>query len=154
MHENREHYAFGKNEKVKVKIFKLPVAKEDKLKIKDYLKKIENDKEYIFNFYSMLTMPIVHGIQIYKAHNCMSFVSKVIELSNTVKLEKKYYKYNIKEIDNLLKKYFLKECYLERRQEDLEYMKRDSLIFNLKSFLELNGKLIYRILVKGNDSYE
>jgi hypothetical protein len=102
----------------------------------------------------MLTMPIVHGIQIYKAHNCMSFVSKVIELSNTVKLEKKYYKYNIKEIDNLLTEYLLTECYLEKNHEDIEYMKRNSFIFNLKLFLELNCKLIYRILFRGNENYE
>jgi hypothetical protein len=151
MHEKREHYAFGKNEKVKVKIFKVPVTKEDKAKIVDYVQLIENDKDYIFNLYSMLTMPIAHGIKIYKAHNCMSFVGRVIELSNAVELEKEYYKYNIKDIDDLLKKYFFKECYLKRTQEDLEYMKRDGLIFNLKSFLDINGKLIYRILFRGKN---
>lgn len=154
MHEKREHYAFGKNEKVKVKIFKIPVSKEDKLKIKDYIKTVENDKEYIFNLYSMITMPIVHGIKIYKAHNCMSFVSKVIELSNSVKMEKDYYKYNIKEIDKLLEKFLLKECYLDKEQEDNEYMSRAGGIFNLKMFFKLNGKLIYRMLFKRNDSYE
>lgn len=154
MHEKREHYAFGKNEKVKIKIFKLPVSKEDMVKIKYYVQNIENDDDYIFNLYSMLTMPIFHGIAIYKAYNCMSFVSKVIELSNSVKLEKRYYKYSLEDIDQLLESYFLKECYLDKNQEDNEYMSRVSVIFNLKMFFKLNGQLIYRMIFKRNDSYE
>lgn len=154
MHEKREHYVFGKNEKVKIKIFKIPVSKEEKLKIENYIKKIESDKEYIFNLYSMITMHIFHGIEIYKTYNCMSFVSKIIELSNSVKLEKKYYKYNIEDIDKLLEKYVLKECYLDKSQDDNEYMSRDGIIFNLKMFLKLNGQLIYRILFKRKTSKE
>lgn len=154
MHEKREHYAFGKNKKVKVKIFKIPVSEEDKVKITDYIKEIENDKEYIFNLYSMLTMPIFHGIKIYKAFNCMSFVSKVIELSNSVKMEKKYYKYNIEEIDKLLEDYLIKEEYLYKEQDDNKYMSKNGVIFNLKMFFKLNGQLIYRMLFKRKDSYE
>ena len=148
MHEKKEHYAFGRNTKVKVKIFKIPVSKEDKIKINEYVQKIENDKEYIFNLYSMITMPILHGIKIYKAHNCMSFVSKILELSNSIKLEKRYYKYNIKEIDKLLENYLLKECYLNKKQEDKSYMTKKGIIFNIKMFFKLNGQLIYRIIFK------
>lgn len=151
MHEKREHYAFGKNKNVKVKIFKIPVSKERKYEIKEYIKRIENDSEYIFNLYSMITMPIIHGFRIYKAHNCMSFVSKIIELSETVKLDKKYYKYNIKDIDNLLEKFFIEESYLNKENEDDEYMNKKCYINNIKKFFILNGKLIYRILFKRND---
>lgn len=154
MHEKLEHYAFGKNKQVKIKIFKLPILKENKLKIEEYIKKIENDEEYIFNLYSMLTMFIIHGIKIYKTHNCMSFVSKVIQLSKSVRMDKKYYKYNIKDIDILLNKYFYKECYLNKQKDDDEYMKKISFIVNLKLFFRLNAKLIYRIFTKRNDEYE
>lgn len=153
MHEKREYYAFEKNERVKVKVFKIPVSRSDFNLIKDYIYKIENDKEYIFNLYSMLTMPVFHGIEIYKAHNCMSFVSKVIELSNSVLMKKKYYKYDIKEIDEFLAPYFYKEYYLEKEEAKEEakedtYMKRDNLVLHLKYFFELNGKLLYRMVFK------
>lgn len=154
MHEKREHYAFGKNKSVKVKVYKIPVSKSNIKIIKEYINKIENDNEYIFNLYSMITMPIFHGIRIYKAHNCMSFVSKIIELSNTVEMKKKYYKYDIKEIDKLLEKYLLNEYYLEKDKDDDAYMNRDGIILNLKKFFVLNGKLLYRMLFKRNDKYE
>ena len=148
MHEKREHYAFGNNDRVKVKIFRLPVSKDKKIRIERYVQKIEKDQEYIFNLYAMLTMPILHGIKIYKAHNCMSFVGKVIELSHSVQMQKKYYKYDIKEIDELLDGFLWKECYLQKNQEDHEYMDRVGVVANLQMFLKLNGKLIYRILFK------
>ena len=148
MQEKREHYAFGKNDKVKVKIFKLPVSKDKKIKIERYVQKIEKDQEYIFNLYSMLTMPVFHGIKIYKAHNCMSFVGKVIQLSHSVQMQKKYYQYDIKEMDELLNDFLWKECYLQKKQEDHEYMGRIGVITNIQMFLKLNGKLIYRILFK------
>ncbi len=154
MHEKREHYAFGKNEKVKIKIFKVPILKKDKEKIIDYITKIENDNEYIFNLFSMITMPIFHGVKIYKALNCMSFVSKVIELSDSVKIKKEYYKYSIKEVDKLLENYLMKEEYLYKEKEDNKYMSKNGVIFNLKMFFKLNGQLIYRILFKRKDSYE
>lgn len=154
MHEKIENYAFGKNNKVKVKIFKIPISNENKVKIIEYILKIENDKDYIFNLYSMLTMPIFHGIKIYKALNCMSFVSKIIELTDSIKMEKEYYKYSIKDIDDLLKKFLLKECYLKKDKDDIEYMERVGILVNLKMFFKLNGKLIYRLIFKRNENYE
>ena len=152
MHEKREYYAFGKNKNVKVKVFKIKISQYNKEKIIEYIDKIENDKEYIFNFYSMITMPIFHGIRIFKAHTCMSFVGRVIELSVCVDLKKKYYKYNIKEIDDLLKGYLLSEVNLEKNKEDNKYMKKENIIINLQKFFKLNGQLIYRMLFKR--SYE
>lgn len=148
MHEKREHYAFGNNEEVKVKVFRLQITKEALSKIKKYIKQIESDQEYIFNLYSMLTMPFLHGFEIYKSHNCMSFVSEIIKLSNTVQMKKEYYKYNIKEIDKMLEKYFYKEFYLKRNKIDNDYMRKESFLFNLKSFVKLNATLIYRIIFK------
>ena len=49
MHEKVEHYAFGENNKVKVKIFAIPVDINDKLKIEKYIKKIENDKIVVYD---------------------------------------------------------------------------------------------------------
>ena len=152
MHEKREYYAFGKNKNVKVKVFKIKISQYNKEKIIEYIDKIEKDKKYIFNFYSMITMPIFHGIRIFKAHTCMSFVGRVIELSECVELKKKYYKYNIKEIDDLLKGYLLSEVNLEKNKEDNKYMKKENIIINLQKFFKLNGQLIYRMLFKR--SYE
>ena len=155
MHEYIDYYAFGKNESVKLKIFKIPVNNENYIEIESYINQIENDKDYIFNIYSMATMSIFHGFKIYKAHNCMSFVSKIIELSNTVNMEKKYYKYNIKELDLLLKEYKYEEKeFIRRNNINKEYMNKVGIFKNIKFFISLNCKLLYRLIVKRNDYYE
>lgn len=149
MIESLDCYAFGKNKKVKLKVFKIPVSSKNKKEIEEYIKNISNDSKYIFNFFSMITMSIFHGFKIYKSHNCMSFVSKIIELSNTVKMSKPYYKYNIKELDELLMDYLYNEDYYEKKKiETKEYMKYVGIIKNTLYFIKLNSKLIYRMIVK------
>lgn len=150
MIETLDCYAFGKHKKVKLKVFKIPVSKKNKEEIKKYIKNISNDSKYIFNFYSMVTMSIFHGFKIYKSHNCMSFVSKIIELTDTVKISKPYYKYNIKELDELLIDYFYNEDYYEKKKiETKGYMAYVGIIKNILYFIRLNSKLIYRMAVKG-----
>lgn len=148
MHEKAEYYAFGKHKRVKIKMFAVPVASEAKQNIKEYIQSVESDKEYIFNIYAMVTMPLLHGFKIYKAHNCMSFTAKILELSGAVKMDKPYYKYNIREMDDLLQDFFLKEGYLYKRKESGTYMKRPGLFYNAEKFFELNGKLIYRMIFR------
>lgn len=155
MVETLDCYAFGKHNDVKLKIFKVPVLEEDKNKIEGYIDNISKDTEYIFNLFSMMTMPILGGFKIYKAHNCMSFVGKIIELSNTVKLLKPYYKYNIKEIDELLTDYLYKEETIAKNKiENKEYMDHVGLLKNILCFIKLNSKLIYRLIVNGKGKNE
>lgn len=155
MHEYIDYYAFGKNDRVKLKIFKIPVNNENYKKIELYIKKIENDKDYIFNIYSMATMSIFHGFKIYKAHNCMSFVSKIVSLSNVVKMNKKYYRYNIKELDRLLEEYKYEEKEFVRENiTNKKYMNKVGIFKNIKFFINLNCKLLYRMIFKRNDYYE
>lgn len=155
MVETLDCYAFGKHKDVKLKIFKVPVSKENKTEIEKYIGSVSKDAEYIFNFYSMITMSIFRGFKIYKAHNCMSFVSKIIELSDTVNISKPYYKYNIKEIDELLTEYQYKEELFEKKKiETKEYMNYVGLLKNILYFVRLNSKLIYRLIAKEKENYE
>lgn len=155
MVETLDCYAFGKHEKIKLKVFKIPVSQENKKEIEEYIKKVSKDSKYIFNFFSMITMPIFHGFKIYKSHNCMSFVSKIIELSGTIKMLKPYYKYNIKELDNLLIDYLYKEDYYKKKKiETVNYMSHIGFIRNIIYFVKLNGKLIYRMILKGKKEYD
>ena len=155
MIETLDCYAFGKHKDVKLKIFKVPVSKDNKEKIEEYIKDVSEDSEYVFNFLSMLTMPIFHGVKIYKAHNCMSFVSKIIELSDAVDMSKPYYKYNIREIDGLLTEYLYREDFFNKEKiETKGYMNYVGVIKNTLYFIKLNSKLIYRIIVRGKDKDE
>ncbi len=148
MNETMDCYTFGKNESVKLKVFKVPVTSKNKEEIIKYIKRIENDKDYIFNLYSMATMKLFHGFRIYKSLNCMSFVSKIIELSG-IPMNKKYYKYNIKELDKLLSDYKYEEKLFNKTKiENKNYMDRVGILKNTAMFIKLNGKLLYRLLFK------
>ena len=84
-HEYRDYYAFGHHDSVCIKVFRLTPDAEHYDKVIRYIRRCENDSEETFNLFSMMTMPILHGIRIYKANNCMSFTARVIELSGCVK---------------------------------------------------------------------
>lgn len=153
MHEKRAHYAFGKNESFQAKVFKIPVTEENFDKIKSYIDQIENDDEYIFNIFSMVTMGMFHGVRIYKALNCMSFTAKIIELSEVTKLDRQYHKYNIKEMDELLKDYLWKEEEFHKNTDDEEYMSRKVWLKNIGLYFKLNGQILFRMLFKSSSKF-
>lgn len=155
MTETLDCYAFGMHKEVKLKIFKVPVSEENKTKIEKYIENVSKDSDYLFNFWSMITMPVLHGFPIYKAHNCMSFTAKVLELSGVVTLSKPYYKYNIRQMDELLTEYLYREAYFEKDKQETEgYMNHVGLGKNVRYFINLNSRLLYRMIVKGNGKDE
>lgn len=146
MHETLDCYAFGNHKNVKLKVFCVPVPDRNMSRILQFIKKVENDSEYIFNIYSMVTMPVFHGFKIYKAHNCMSFVGKILKLSGAVRMKKPHYKYDIKEMDDMLTPYFMSEKMFEKAKiETTDYMDKVSVLHNLKMFFKLNCELIRRL---------
>ena len=104
MHETMESYVFGRHENVKLKVFTVPVSDENLSRIHEFVDEIERDGKYKFNILSMVTMPVIHGIKMKHAHNCMSFVGKILELSGAVQMDRPYYRYSIQEMDELLTK--------------------------------------------------
>lgn len=149
MRERVEHYAFGKHKRVKLKIFAIPVSHTVKQKIEDFVKSIEADREYVFNIISMITMPVLNGVDIYKSYNCMSFAGHIISMTGVVDMSRPYYKYDIKAIDELLKEYFLKEGYVTKKKEDKDYMKHYGVCYNIKCFADLITELIHRKIFMG-----
>lgn len=147
MRETLDCYAYGNHRGVKLKVVALPVSQKNRAQIEEYISLIENDDAYVFNFFSMLTMSFLHGLPIYKAHNCMSFVAKLIELSGAVKLEKKYYKYNISEMEDLLSGFTSREgIACKKKIETVNYMEHVSILRNICLFIKLNSTLISRLI--------
>lgn len=149
-YEYRDSYAYGRHQRVQVKVFKIPVPAERLAVIRNYLAGLEADDDYLFNLYAMMTMPLLHGFKVDKTHNCMTFTARLIELSAVVKLAKPYWKYSILELDQLLADYFVYEGYLQKKGTDHpEYMKRPDLLTEVGHFLRLNVRLCKRMLGKG-----
>lgn len=101
-HEYRHYYAFGKHKDFKAKIFELSVDSKQYNSILSHISKCENDEDMLFNLFSMATMPVIGGFRIAHTENCMSFTARCIELSGCCELKRPYWRYSIKDIDEML----------------------------------------------------
>lgn len=150
MHEYRDYYAFGTHMSVPVKIFALPVSDDAYERILRFIEGCESDSAQMFNLFSMVTMPMIHGFRIYKTHNCMSFAAKILLLSGKVPMERPYWRYDIREMDRLLSRYFRYEGNLKRMaSEDYEqYMKKPPLSHRLAVSVKCIGELLRRCIAE------
>lgn len=147
-HEYRDYYAFGKHRSFKAKVFAIPVKRDNYNNILNFISECENDKQQMFNLFSMATMPILHGFEIYKAHNCMTFTAKAIQLSSAVKMKKPYYKYSIKDIDELLSDHAVFEGKICRKTSPnyAQYMQKPSVAEYICAFSHIVLTLIKRMI--------
>ncbi len=97
--EYRSNYSLLKDKPVEITYYKIPVTVEELKKVKAFIYMLSRDKEYIFNYPSMVTTTILHGFRMYKSYNCVTFVSKILSFLNSVELKKKYYKYDLMELE-------------------------------------------------------
>ena len=150
MHEYRSCYAYGDIEEFGAKVFKLPVSKEKLENIFKIVYDLENDKDYMFNVFSMATMPILHGFRIYKTHNCMSFVGLVIKETDSIEMKKQYWKYSIPELDKLMADYLFFEGNLKKDDKTIEnYMVKPKLFnrirISTRTILRLLGRTFKKV---------
>lgn len=150
MYEYRDYYAFGEHRRFKAKVFEVPVSDDRMIKIRRYLERIKADDGYLFNLYSMLTMPLFHGFPIRKTHNCMSFTALILKHCGSVQMKKTYYKYSIADIDRLLTGYLKYEGYLDKGTAvHPGYMAPAKGLTEIKRFIRLNYRLCCRMAGRG-----
>ena len=113
-----------------------------------FIRQCETDPQQLFNLLSMATMPVLHGFPIYKAHNCMSFTAKVLELSGLFHMERPYYQYTIRDMDQLLEGTCIFEGRLRRKNSPgyAAYMQSFPLYRRIGSGIILTGRLVGRML--------
>lgn len=147
MKEYRDYYAFEEYKKFYSKVFVVPVTDEQYEDIQALIDRCAADDEQIFNLFAMLTTPILHGVRIYKAHNCMDFTARVIELAG-VKLEKPFYKYDIPDIERLLEDYPHKQGYIKRIDSPgyEHYVEKSNIFNNVKEFCHVVKTLTKRVI--------
>ena len=146
-HEYRHYYAFGRHRSFRAKIFGLPVSDESFRAVEDYIRSCENDGEMLFNLFSMATMPLIGGFRIPHAENCMSFTARCAELSGCISLSRPYWRYSIKDIDELLSEYLLFEGSIKRSEApDDGYMTPFEPIRYIRGMTKLLLRLTYRLV--------
>lgn len=150
--EHKCHYTEGKDVEVNTIIYKIPVTDEEIENIKQYIKEVSEDKEYLYNMYSMCTLAVIGGFKVYKAMHCTEFVAKILTMISSVKMSKKWYKYLPKDFDKDLKDYTFYKGIMDtknaKKEDDLDYFENVSKKEYRKKYRYILRELIYRMIHK------
>ena len=150
--EKKCHYTSGKEEKVNTIIYKIPVTDEEYKNIKEYINQVENDNEYLYNMFSMCTLAVIGGFEVYKAMHCTEFVCKIMTMISSVKMTKKWYKYLPKDINNDLEEFKIYDGILDTRkakkEDDINFFKKFDKKLYRKRYRYIFRELIYRMIFK------
>jgi hypothetical protein len=77
--EYPERFTLRQYSSVNVRIFRIPVTKEQYTLGKSRILEIKHDREgYLYNLFSVLSYPVLKGFQTYKAFSCAEFVAHMI----------------------------------------------------------------------------
>ena len=77
--ETLERYTLGKDEPVEIAVFKIPVTPEEYDWVKKELAIRLNNKEYMYNLFSVLTYPIFKGYSVENMYTCIEFVAHIMK---------------------------------------------------------------------------
>ena len=150
--EKKSYYTSGKDININTIIYKIPVTNEEYEEIKNYIQEIANDKEYLYNMYSMCTLAVLRGFRTYKAMHCTEFVAQILTKISSVKMSKKWYKYLPRDFNNDLKEYTMYKGILDtknakRDDNDFFFSAIEKKEYRKKSRYILK-ELIYRLIHK------
>lgn len=67
--------------RVNIKIFKIPVTKEEYERAYNRVVQIADDGEYAYNLVSAVSFGIYHGVERYKTYVCSEFVSHILRIA-------------------------------------------------------------------------
>ena len=130
--------------------YKIPVTNEEYKNIKEYIDEISKDKEYLYNYLSMITLAVIKGFRVYKSMHCTEFVAKILTMISSVKMSKKWYKYLPKDFDNDLKQYTIFNGIMDmsniKKNDEDYFFQKVSFIKYMKVSLYIAGEVMYRVI--------
>jgi hypothetical protein len=77
--ETLDRFTMREGRSVPAVIFRIPVTAYEHRRIKKFIRRIYNDKEYMYNLISVISYPLTHGFPTYKALSCTEFTSLVLK---------------------------------------------------------------------------
>jgi hypothetical protein len=106
--ESLSRYTLRFRYKVDCIVFEIPVTNHEYNTIKALISEIYQDKTYIYNLFSVLSFPILHGFSTYNAFSCIEFVMFILKyLTNTPVPDKAPCHYTPDELTTVLNDYIV-----------------------------------------------
>ena len=107
VHETTDRYLVNGENGVPILVYRLPVTEEELNWIRATIREIMADPQFVYNFFSVVTYPILGGFSTYKAFSCIEFVAYVLrELGYGI--ERPLFAYRPDDLRPLLEEYL---CY-------------------------------------------
>ena len=107
VHETTDRYLVNGENGVPILVYRLPVTEEELNWIRATIREIMADPQFVYNFFSVVTYPILGGFSTYKAFSCVEFVAYVLrELGYGI--ERPLFAYRPDDLRPLLEEYL---CY-------------------------------------------
>lgn len=124
--ETLNRYTLDKDFEVPVVVFQLPVSQNTYAEMREYIKEIMNDDEYMYNLFSVLTYPFTKGFATYKAFNCTEFAAHLLKKMG-YPINHPPYQYKPDDFLEILKDYIVFEgdlrAYMQCTDIDENYLK-------------------------------
>lgn len=76
--ETMDRFTLHRFSNVQVMIFRIPVTEVQYQSVKRMITMIQQDDEYIYNLFSVLTFPLLRGVAVYKAYSYIEFTTNVL----------------------------------------------------------------------------
>lgn len=149
--EYPERFSLKENLLVNAKIYQIPVTRQQYIQGKKRIQQIENDKdEYLYNLFSVLLFPFMHGFSTFKAFTCSEFVIHVLEYMDiSLNNDKRCCQYTPEEIGELFNQCLYFEgnllAYCSSKHSDCEYFFQNPRYFRATlSSIGVIIKLLFR----------
>lgn len=149
--EYPERFSLKENHKVNIRIYQVPVTRAQYMRGKLRIQQIANDEdEYLYNLFSVLLFPLMHGFSTFKAFSCSEFVVYLLEHMGIEFHKLKHrYQYTPQEIGELFEAYLFYEGdlleYCDSSNSDCDYFfQNPRYLFATMSSIKVIARLLFR----------
>ena len=97
-------YTMRSGDEVPIMIFKIPVDSYTYQAMLRQIYRTQKDKAYMYNLFSALTFPLLHGFPTYKAYTCIEFVVDMLKIAG-IEFKKSSCSYEPAELVEILGQY-------------------------------------------------
>lgn len=154
--ENISRFTLNRATNIDATIFEVPVTEEQYDEIKALIEEIYNDKEYLYNLFSVLTYPLTKGLSVYKAFTCNEFAMYVLKLLGH-EVQKPLYQYKPDDLLEILgdKIYYQGNLleYVKEKKVKTDYFDGIRMIDIHDSIMCISKLLFRTITLKKNNLY-
>lgn len=107
VHETTDRYLVNGEKGIPILVYKLPVTEDELNWIREKIHEIMEDPQFVYNFFSVLTYPVLGGFSTDKAFSCIEFVAYILQHLG-YEIDKPLFEYRPDDLQELLKDYL---CY-------------------------------------------